>query len=130
MDKMMYRMFRWQENPEEFGIYMVCQPEYTVTSTGKHEYTGIGPMCRVYTGKGVFCGEDAYEQFNALQVLMATRASGELVHPLWGTAMVYLTELEMKQESRPDYILYTFKFQGIDETGGIPKLPAPDATAG
>ena len=130
MDKMKFRMFQWLENPEEFGIYMVCQPLYTVDSYGRYEYTGIGEMCRVYTGSGVFCGPEAWDQFNGLQVLMATKAAGELVHPLWGTAMVYLTELEMKQESRPDYIRYSFTFQGIDETGGIPKLPADDKKSG
>ena len=130
MDKMKFRMFQWQENPEEFGIYMVCDPEYTVGSSGKYEYTGIGPMCRVYKGKGVFCGADAFEQFNALQVLMATKSAGELIHPLWGTATVYLTKLEMEQESRPDYIRYAFTFQGVDENGGIPKLPTQTVPIG
>ena len=124
MDKMKYRMFTWPENPEEFGIYMVCEPQYQPNNIGQYEYTDIGPLCRVYTGSGVFFGPDAVEWFNALQVMMATRVPGELVHPVWGTAEVaYLTELRMAQESRPDYIKYSFTFREADEKGSIPKLP-------
>ena len=124
MDKMKYRMFTWPENPEDFGIYMVCEPQYQLNNIGQYEYTDIGPLCRVYTGSGVFFGPDAVEWFNALQVMMATRVPGELVHPVWGTAEVaYLTELRMAQESRPDYIKYSFTFREADEKGSIPKLP-------
>ena len=65
MDKMKYRMFTWPENPEEFGIYMVCEPQYQLNNIGQYEYTDIGPLCRVYTGSGVFFGPDAVEWFNA-----------------------------------------------------------------
>lgn len=124
MDKMKFRMFRWPENPEQFGIYMVCEPQYQLNSIGQYDYTGMGPMCRVYTGSGVFFGPDAVEWFNALQVLMSTRAPGELYHPVWGTSKAaYLTELQMAQESRPDYIQYSFTFREADEKGSIPRLP-------
>ena len=83
-------------------------------------------MCRVYTGRGVFSGPDAIQQFNGLQVLMATRVGGELRHPIWGTDSAYLTELKMSQQSRPDYIEYSFTFRGTDEKGGIPRLPKPE----
>jgi prophage DNA circulation protein len=124
MDKMKFRMFRWPENPEQFGIRMVCEPLYELNSIGQYDYTGMGPMCRVYTGSGVFFGPDAVEWFNALQVMMSTRTPGELVHPVWGTAdVVYLTQLQMDQESRPDYIKYSFTFREADEKGSIPWLP-------
>ena len=123
MANMKFRMFQWQQDPEEFGIYMVCQPEYTLDSVGAYAYQGMGPVCRIYKGKGVFCGPDAAQQFNALQVIMATRVGGELIHPIWGTANAVLTELEMKQESRPDYIVYDFTFRSTDEKGAVPKLP-------
>ena len=29
----------------------------------------------------------------------------------------------MSQQSRPDYIEYSFTFRGTDEKGGIPRLP-------
>lgn len=123
MEKMRFRMFDWPENPEQFGLWAVCTPEYTQTEYGTYDYTGMGPLCRVYTGQGVFCGEEAVQNFNALAVLMATRAPGELSHPVWGTTNAYLTELRMSQNSRPDYIEYSFTFREADEKGSIPKLP-------
>lgn len=123
MAKMKFRMFEWPENPEEFGIYMVCQPQYRPNEYGQYDYTEMGPLCRVYKGGGVFCGADAVERFNALQVIMGTKAAGELYHPTWGSTTAMLTELEMAQESRPDYIRYSFTFQGADEKGSIPMLP-------
>ena len=123
MDKMKFRMFRWDENPEEFGIEMVLEPLYQINDIGQYDYLGLGPMCRIYTGKGVFAGPNAVQQFNGLQVLMATRVGGELYHPVWGTGNVYLTELKMTQQSRPDYIEYSFTFRETDEEGGIPRLP-------
>lgn len=129
--KMKFRMFRWPENPEQFGIYMVCQPEYQINDIGQYEYLGMGPMCRVYTGSGVFCGADAVEWYNALQVLMATRDRGELYHPVWGTsANVYMTELKMTQRSRPDYIEYSFTFREASENGSIPRLPEKEEDQG
>ena len=122
-DKMKFRMFRWLENPEHFGLRAVCTPEYEENEYGAYTYTGIGPLCRVYTGSGVFCGPEAVEQFNALAVLMAVQEQGELYHPVWGTATVMLTHLEMSQQSRPDYIEYSFTFRETDEKGAIPWLP-------
>ena len=126
MDKMHFRMFRWEQNPEEFGIEMVLEPLYQINDIGQYDYLGLGPLCRVYTGKGVFSGPDAVQQFNGLQVLMATRVGGELVHPVWGTGNVYLTELKMSQQSRPDYIEYSFTFRETDEKGSIPRLPGQE----
>jgi prophage DNA circulation protein len=120
---MKFRMFRWMENPEEFGIWAFCEPEYVENDHGGYDYTGMSPMGRVFTGKGVFCGPEAVQQFNALAVLLATRVGGELVHPVWGTTTACLTELKMSQESRPDYIIYSFTFRETDENGSIPRLP-------
>ena len=122
-DKMKFRMFRWLENPEHYGIHAVCVPEYQENEYGGYDYTGIGPLCRTIIGSGVFCGPEAVQQFNALAVLMSLQEQGELYHPVWGTATVYLTELEMSQESRPDYIEYSFKFRETDEKGNVPRLP-------
>lgn len=122
-DKMKFRMFRWLENPEHFGIRAVCVPEYQQNEYGSYDYTGIGPVCRIYSGSGVFCGPEAVQQFNALAVLMAVREQGELYHPVWGTTNAMLTELEMTQQSRPDYIEYSFTFREANEDGTIPRLP-------
>lgn len=123
MANMKFRMFEWPNDPEQFGILALCEPEYTENTSGGYDYTGLGPMCRVFTAKGVFCGTEAAELFNGLAVIMATRTEGELVHPIWGTTRAFITELKMEQESRPEYIVYTITFRETDELGCIPKLP-------
>ena len=123
MDKMKFMMFTWPENPEEFRISACCIPSYEPNSQGGYDYTGLSPMIRVFRGRGVFCGEDATQRFNALAVIMALGREGELFHPVWGLTKAYLTELEMEQESRPEYIVYSFAFRETDENGSIPRLP-------
>ena len=127
-DKMKFMAFTWMKNPEEFTIRSVCEPEYEINSSGGYDYTGIGPLCRIFTGRGVFVGADAHEMYNALQVLQAVRQVGELYHPTWGTTQAYLTELRMEQESRPQYIAYSFTFREADEEGMIPWLPETNSS--
>jgi prophage DNA circulation protein len=98
-------------------------PYYTPNNVGGYDYTGISPVIRVFKGRGVFCGKDANQRFNALAVIMALGHEGELFHPLWGTSTAYLTDLQMEQESRPEYIVYSFTFRETDEHGCIPRLP-------
>lgn len=123
MNKMKYKVWTWPENPETFRIEAVREPLYTIAGDGTISYQGLGPMCRIFSGKGVFQGVDAVDDFNALAVMMANGTVGDLVHPVWGTMKAYLTELTMEEESREDYIVYTFAFREADEDGGIPKLP-------
>lgn len=120
---MKFMVFTWMTNPEQFCIRSICEPEYKETADGTFDYTGIGPLCRIFTGKGVFTGENANQMYNALQVLQAVRQVGDLYHPTWGTTKAYLTELQMEQESRPQHIVYSFTFREADENGMIPRLP-------
>ena len=126
MDRMKFRMFTWPDNPEEFGISAHCIPSYVPNSVGGYDYIGLSPMVRVFTGRGVFCGKDANQRFNALAVIMAPGKEGELIHPVWGKTTAYLTDLVMEQESRPEHIVYSFTFRETDETGCIPRLPEID----
>ncbi len=123
MDKLKYRTWTWPENPEEFRIQALRAPQYTVAEDGTISYEGLGPLCRVISGKGVFQGSDAANSFNALSVLMATGKVGELIHPIWGSIQAYLTELEMEEDSRENCIVYSFTFREADESGMIPVLP-------
>ena len=123
MEAMKYKVFVWPENPETFEISVIRSPQYTISELGDYKYAGLGPLCRVIRGSGVFRGEYAYENFNALQVLMANGVAGELVHPIWGTMSAFLTGLEMKSESRKGYVEYSFTFREADESGSIPALP-------
>lgn len=123
MEKMQYKTFVWPENPETFQIQAVREPEYTINETNDYVYSGLGPMCRVISGSGVFCGQYAVQNYNTLQVLMANGVVGTLTHPLWGTMQAFLTGLTMQMESREHYIAYTFTFREADEQGNIPPLP-------
>ena len=123
MSNLKYKVWTWPENPETFRIQAVREPQYTIAEDGTIQYDGLGPLCRVISGSGVFRGAEAVEHFNALSVLMATGTVGDLVHPQWGTIKAFLTGLDMEQESRDGYILYSFTFREADEKGMIPALP-------
>ena len=123
LNRMQFKTFVWPENPESYHIRAVRSPIYTVTEDQDYAYNGLGPMCRIVTGKGVFCGEYAVQNYNTLQVLMANGTVGELKHPLWGNMQAFLTGLEMDLEGREDYIVYSFTFREANEDGMIPPLP-------
>lgn len=126
MDKLKYKIWTWPENPETFLIDAVREPMYSIAEDGTITYLGLGPLCRVITGRGVFQGEDANNDFNALSVLLANGTVGELVHPTWGTIQAYFTGLKMEEDSREAYIVYSFTFREADESGTIPMLPEYD----
>ncbi len=130
MNKLKFRMFTWPENPEEYRIEASCVPKFGPGENGGVAFAGLEPMSRVITGRGVFTGPEAVEDFNALAVIMATRTKGDLVHPVWGTSEVFLTDLVLEQESRPDYVVYSFQFRETDEFGSIPYLPRYDGESG
>lgn len=123
MDRIKLGFFTFMENPEEFRVTAIRVPEYTVDDLNNYSYTGLGPLCRIITGSGVFRGDDAYEDFNTLQVLMATGRQADLEHPIWGKMPCYITELEMLNESREKYIAYRFELREADDQGMIPPLP-------
>ena len=123
MATMKFKTFTWMELPELLKIRGVRAPEYEIDENGKYSYTGLGPMCRVISGSGVFRGQYAYEYFNALQVLLAAGTAGDLEHSTWGKISCFLTEVEMGQDCREDYLEYSFEFREADESGVIPLLP-------
>lgn len=123
MDKLKYKFWTWPENPETFLIDAVREPMYTVAEDGTISYQGLGPLCRIISGRGVFQGEEANNHFNALSVLLANGTVGELIHPTWGTIQAYFTGLKMEEDSREAYIAYSFTFREADESGTIPPLP-------
>lgn len=128
MATMKYKSFTWMELPETLRIRAVRAPEFEIDENGRYNYTGLSPMCRIISGEGVFRGASAYEQFNALQVLLATGTSGDLEHSTWGTISCFLTEVEMGQDSREGYVAYSFVFREADESGVIPALPEEKET--
>ena len=123
MDRMQFKTFVWPENPERFRIQAVRNPIYTVNAEQDYVYDGLGPMCRVVSGTGVFCGVYAVQNYNTMQVLMANGTVGDLKHPLLGTMKAFLTGLEMDMDAREGYIAYSITFREASEDGTIPPLP-------
>ena len=123
MERMQFKTFVWPENPESFRIQAVRSPIYTVNEDQDYVYDGLGPLCRIVSGTGVFYGEYAVQNYNTMQVLMANGTAGELKHPLLGNMQAFLTGLEMGMEGREDYIVYSFTFREANEDGVIPPLP-------
>lgn len=123
MANMKFGIFSWPENPERLKIQAVRVPEYAEDDTGDYTYTGIGPLCRTVSGSGVFHGEYAYENFQALQVIMATGKMNALSHPIWGEMNAYLTLLELENEGREGYVEYSFSFREASSDGSVPRLP-------
>lgn len=122
LERMKFKNFTWPNNPEQYAEEWVRPVKYEKTDTGATVYAGLGSPCRKATGRGVFQGQGAYNQFKALLALLKENTPGDLVHPVWGTGQVYLTELTLQQEPLEDYVAYTFVFRGADSQGNIPKM--------
>ncbi len=123
MDRLKFGNITWLQNPEIFQVNAMIEPKYTIHPDATISYQGLGPLCRVIQGSGVFQGKDAVRTFNALSVYMAAKFVGNLIHPIWGTFKVCLVQLKMEQSCREDYIEYGFVFREVDENGMIPPLP-------
>lgn len=121
MDKLVFKDFTWPQNPEYFRQSFVREPIYIRVEDGEPVFSGMGPLKRTITGSGSFLGPSAYTDFQKLINLCNAKEAGMLKHPIWGNVNVYLTELEMAQEPRADYVAYSFKFQEADTNGAIPK---------
>lgn len=121
MDKLRFKGYIWPQNPEIYRQSFVREPVYVKDEEGNVSFEGLGPLKRVVTGSGAFFGETAYEDFKELAALCDAPTAGALVHPAWGTVTAFLTELEMTQEPRADYVAYQFTFHGADADGNIPQ---------
>ena len=97
------------------------EPVYTKNAANVMVFSGMSPVKRKITGKGAFVGEQAYEEYKALQALFGDGTCGMLVHPVWGAYKVYFTELEMTQEPKYQYVAYRFAFQEADDQDAIPQ---------
>ena len=121
MQRMSYKGWVWPQNPEKFEQKYLREPVYYKNSQKVWVFAGMGPLKRTIRGEGAFYGNDAFSDFKALAALFANEASGELVHPVWGTVQAYFTELEMTQEPRENEISYRFAFREADMNDAVPK---------
>lgn len=119
MDKLVYRGFVWPHNPHTYKEEYIREPQY-YKEDGITYYDSMGPMRRIITGSGVFFGEDAFQQFEALADLFAEGEAGDLLHPVWGRRYCYLTRLQLTQEPRDNYVSYSFEFTVALPNGAVP----------
>ena len=115
-----YKTFVWPQNPHTYREVASRTPEY-YTQDGETYFKGMGELKRTITGSGVFCGEDAYDQYKQLQKLVNDMAPGNLEHPIFGIRYCYLTMLEVTQEPKENYVSYRFEFTQAKQNGEVPK---------
>lgn len=121
MDKLMFKGYVWPQNPSEYHQSYLRKPVFAASETGRDTFMGLGGLHHTITGSGVFTGEEAYENFKSLAALCDQVLAGPLIHPIWGTVNAFLTELEMDQTSRENYIVYRFTFRVADANGNLPQ---------
>lgn len=113
MANLSFGSFVWPNDPERYEEKCTREPIYTQNDDGTRTFAGMSPAKRTISGSGVFYGAGAYTNFKTLQAFLGQAASLNLIHPVWGTRRVYLTELTSSMEPRDDYVAYTFTFLEI-----------------
>lgn len=116
-----FKTFTWPNPPAQYREEWVREPVYVKNGAGDSVFSGMGPAKRVITGSGAFFGTDAHTNFGALGALFTEDSTGTLTHPLYGSRTVYFTGLELCQNTRRDYVSYSFEFTEADSDGKIPK---------
>lgn len=116
-----FKTFTWPNQPEEYREEWVRQPVYVRNGAGNDVFSGMGPAKRVITGSGIFFGTSAHNDFKALAALFEETGTGELIHPVYGSRTVYFTGLELRENTRRDYVAYSFEFTEADANGAIPQ---------
>jgi len=111
LNKLIYKTFTWPHNPDYYQHSYSRDPVYEPNEAGQNLLVGVGPGRLIITGSGSFCGDTAYADFQKLIALFREGTAGNLLTPQWGTIFAFLTELELTQEPRPDYVAYRFTFR-------------------
>lgn len=114
---MTFKTFAWRQDPDTYREVLERDPQYLTGSV----FSGMGPLKRTITGEGVFFGDSAYSDYQALAKLFEDSTAGTLKHPVFGEKTVYFTGLELLQEPKPQCVAYSFTFRGADDNGTIPK---------
>lgn len=120
MNFLSYKTFVWPQNPHIYKEVTSRTPYY-ITQDKETYFTGMSDLKRVITGSGVFCGENAYDQYKDLQRVAEESAPGNLEHPVFGIRYCYFTMLEVTQEPKEDYVSYRFEFTQAKANGEVPK---------
>lgn len=110
MLRMRFGSFVWPNNPRTYTISCKRQTAVHKVPMGGFVVQDLGRTATVMKGEGEFFGANAYDTFLELQAVFQKGGRGALVHPVWQTEGAYLTELELTQEPRDDYVAYRFTF--------------------
>ncbi|MBQ2927660.1 MAG: DNA circularization N-terminal domain-containing protein [Oscillospiraceae bacterium] len=120
MAHLRYRTFVWPQNPEVYQENASREAQYH-TKDGVTYFDGMGQMRRIITGKGCFVGEQAFQKFKELLLLMEDGTMGDLEHPVWGIRNCYFTGLELLQEPKDNFVSYQFAFTQALDNGVVPE---------
>lgn len=110
MLRMRFGSFVWPNNPRTYTISCKRQTAVHKVPMGGFVVQDLGRTATVMKGEGEFFGADAYSTFLELLAVFQKGGRGTLVHSVWQTEGAYLTELELTQEPRDNYVAYRFTF--------------------
>lgn len=106
-----YKDYTWPHNPTFYQIRFIKDIiEHRYPKIHGAELEDFGMNARVFSGSGVFFGEDAYVEFGKLATVFYDLGPGKLIHPLWMPTDAVFSRLEVKQEPTPNYVEYEFEF--------------------
>ena len=121
MEKLIYKSFIWPINPDTYQESWSREGVYRKNEAQEDVFIGMNmKKCRI-TGTGVFLGDSAVADYQALEKLFAEVSPGNLEHPVFGIRYCYFTGFEMTQPPAENCIHYKFTFELADTNGILPK---------
>ena len=105
--------FTWPNDPESLTVSYEQRAKSEIPEGGSWTVTRLGCTGRIFTGEGVFYGENAYTQFLSLAACLTSGQAVFFQHPHWPQAKVLMTELGVTEESRNNFLRYRFKLMEI-----------------
>lgn len=108
---MRFKTYVWPHNPKTFEMeYRRKIIQHRIPFSGIVSQN-MGINACVFKGEGEFVGMNAYKRFTELAAVFYDDTPGVLSHPLWPSATVYFTKLNLMQEPQEDYVRYSFEFE-------------------
>ena len=126
---MQYKTFVWVNNPKSYTLSCERLTAAHKIPLGDYCVQDLGRSCTVLRGEGEFFGAGAYTQFRRLMEVFRSPGAGALRHPVWQCSRAYFTRLELAQEPREDYVVYSFEFCDAGEEQAAPEAAASSGTA-
>lgn len=112
-NNMSFSTFVWPNNPES------CRLKFSRVFKDLPQENSLWNPAQItrleceYECEGFFSGNDAYENFRALDTLFRNAIVDELLHPDWNPAEVLITKLELTEEPMENFLRYRIVFSEI-----------------